>query len=92
MELVINKCYGGFTLSAKALKALKMTEDETGELERNDERLVACVKSLKEKASGMYSKLEVVSIPDDFTDYEIDEYDGRESVIYVVDGKLRHAW
>ena len=29
--------------------------------------------------------------PDTSTDYEIDEYDGWESIIYVVNGKLYHA-
>ena len=32
--------------------------------------------------------LEVIEIPDNATDWQIDEADGFESVIYVVDGKI----
>ena len=32
--------------------------------------------------------LKVVIIPDSATDWEINEYDGLESVIYVEDGKI----
>lgn len=36
-------------------------------------------------------RLEVVEIPEEATDWEIDEYDGQESITYVVDGKIYHA-
>ena len=87
MEFVLNKCYGGFGLSEEACEALNTTE----ELERNDERLVACIKVLGKEASARYAKLEIVSIPDDCTDYEINDYDGWESLTYVVNGKIYHA-
>jgi hypothetical protein len=32
-----------------------------------------------------------VAIPDEATDWELDEYDGFERVTYVVGGKLYHA-
>lgn len=38
--------------------------------------------------SGSFSKLRVVEIPDEATDYMINEYDGSENVIYVLNGKL----
>ena len=62
---------------------------EIGSLKRNDPKLDAAVEEFgEEEASGFYSKLRIVEIPDDYTDYYIDEYDGAESVIYVKDGKL----
>lgn len=43
-----------------------------------------------ENINSDFSKLEVVSIPNEVTDYEINEYDGMESIICVIDGKLYH--
>lgn len=44
-----------------------------------------------EKCSGRHANLQVVEIPDTYTDYEINVYDGFEVMTYVVDGKLCHA-
>jgi hypothetical protein len=49
------------------------------DIERNDKNLVATVRGLGEKANGRFSELKIVEIPDG-TDYEIDEYDGMESI------------
>lgn len=48
-------------------------------IERNDLDLVAIVEELGEAASGQFATLAVVEIPDD-VQWEIDEYDGLESV------------
>lgn len=49
-------------------------------LERNDADLVAVVEELGEKlASGTLAELKVVEIPDD-VNWEIDEYDGLETI------------
>ena len=50
------------------------------DIERNDPILVKVVEDMgSEKASGAYAELRVVEIPDD-VQWEIDEYDGWESV------------
>ena len=90
MKIVINTCYGGFSLSSKCAAAFGPDFDED-EIERNDERLVEIVERDPKKASGHCADHKVVEIPDTATDWEIDEYDGFESIIYVVDGKIRHA-
>jgi hypothetical protein len=46
---------------------------------RADTALVRVVEKLGEAANGKYSRLKVVEIPDDVK-YEIDEYDGNESI------------
>lgn len=46
---------------------------------RDDPTLIEVVEELGEKASGRYSKLVVVEIPDDM-DYVIDDYDGIETL------------
>ena len=49
------------------------------DIERNDPALVSAIEELGEKANGSFAKLEIVDIPDD-VEWEIDEYDGYESV------------
>lgn len=49
-------------------------------IERNDPTLVEVVESLGKKANGDYAHLIVVEIPDDI-DWDIEEYDGWESVV-----------
>ena len=84
MKVVINKCFGGFGLSKKALelynKYKKSNEKYDFDIERDDPILVKVVEELgSEKASDSLAKLKVVEIPDD-VEYEIDYYDGQESI------------
>ena len=89
MKFVINDCFGGYGFSIDFL--LKYGK-EIGSLKRNDPKLVAAVEEFGlRKASGTYSALCIKEIPDDATDYYIDEYDGAETLIYVRDGKLHWA-
>ena len=83
MKVVINKCFGGFGLSKEAYKFLNIPWDGYGfEFmgDRSNPALVKCVETLGNKASGGLSSLKVVEIPDD-VEWEINEYDGLESVV-----------
>lgn len=96
MKIVVNKCFGGFNLSEEAVDMLvKMRaiweREDYRDLERNDEDLVTVVEVLGSEANGFVSKLQIVEIPDSSTDWELNNYDGFESIIYVVEGKLHHA-
>lgn len=88
MKIVINKCYGGFGISEAGLRLLNLKN--YWDVERTDERLIELVESGVD-VNGFCAELEVVEIPDEATDWELDEYDGLESITYVVDGKLYHA-
>jgi len=130
MKLVINRCYGGFGLSQKAVllfaerkgfplypetkgplnlttywkvpaeqrikdydnwcqmsieerKAYNATYSEqtlnAREIPRDDSDLVFVVETLGDAASGDWAQLRVVEIPDG-VDWEVNEYDGRETV------------
>jgi hypothetical protein len=80
-KVVINNCYGGFSLSKEAAEFLKLPHDDEDypywSGDRDDPELVRCVETLGEKASGDYASLCINEIPDDF-EWEIDEYDGAE--------------
>ena len=78
MKVVINRCYGGFGLSEKAMKFLGVNSSWP-DIARNDSKLVECVEKLGEEANGMCAELKVVEIPDD-VNWEIGEYDGLEWV------------
>ena len=82
MKIVINKCYGGYSLSESAYKELGLKWDNYGckfEGDRTNPLLVACVEKLGDAASGKYAKLSVVEVPDDVA-WEIADYDGIETV------------
>lgn len=94
MKIVINRCFGGFSLSKAVYEELGLEWDGYGYLDnedlgiksddgnayRADKRLVEAVEKIGvEKASGSMAELEVVEIPDD-VDWEISEYDGREHI------------
>lgn len=86
MKFVLNKCYGGFDLSEEAQEILGQADYE---IKRDDHDLLALI---EEKGisfvQGKYAKLKVVEVPESATDFTLDEYDGWERIIYVVDGKL----
>jgi len=94
MKIVINKCFGGFGASPELYKELGIEWDGYGYLDndnfgiksdnymayRTNEKLINAIEKIgEEKASGKMAKLSVVDIPDDVC-WEIDEYDGIETV------------
>ena len=81
MKVVINGCYGGYSLSDEALAYLGIPGGSryTYDDDRTNPKLVECVEKLGEEANGMYAELKVVKIPDD-VNWKIGEYDGLEWV------------
>lgn len=84
MKIVINSCFGGFSLSKEACEFLGVKWDKRfghGRWlgSRTDERLIQCIETLGERANGTSAHLTIVEIPDD-VEWEIEEYDGRECV------------
>ena len=86
MKFVINNCFGGYGLSQEFLDKYGKKFEH---LERNDPELVSAVEEFGEtESSGFFASLCIMDIPDDCTDYYIEEDDGVESIVYVKDGKL----
>ena len=81
MKIVLNTDFGGFGYGVA-----EQYEDWVCELEseRTSPELVDFVETHPDECGD----LEIVEIPDESTDWDIDEYDGFESLIYVVDGKI----
>lgn len=83
--VVINDCYGGFSLSQEAIDAYKklagITDDVwyDREVERDDPYLIKVVKELGPRANGSCASLKIVEIPGDVS-WHIAEYDGNEWV------------
>ncbi len=82
-EVVINSCFGGFSLSKKAVELLsKLTgiePDEYRNIPRDDKYLVAVVKALGKEANGNCADLQIVDL-EKGTKWYIREYDGIESI------------
>lgn len=81
MKVVINGCYGGFSLSAAAEKRFLELggkfENSSRDIERNDPLLVQVVEEMGAQADGFCAKLRIVEIPDD-VQWHVAEYDGSE--------------
>lgn len=85
MKIVINGNWGGFSLTKEVARQLGVeTYDDSIAVRTNP----ALIKMLEDGIK--INDLEVAEIPDNSTDYMIHEYDGMESVIYVVDGKINN--
>ena len=81
-QIVINACHGGFGLSDTAqLLYLELAgyniPQYHWEIARDDPHLVQTVLRLGDAANAQYSRLKVVTIPDD-VEWTICEYDGCE--------------
>lgn len=82
MKIVLNRAYGGYgyKVADKHTELIEKYEDD-----RTAEELVKAVEENPEE----FGQLEVIWFEDEATDYTIEEYDGWETLIYVLDGKLR---
>jgi len=87
--IVINTCYGGFSLSKRATQMYAAYKGQPAEevygrgVPRGDPVLLAVINQIgAEEASGDFADLKVVEIPDD-VEWTIEEYDGKEWVAEV---------
>lgn len=94
MKVVINGCFGGFSVSREIYEMMGLEWDGFGyafDNDRTNKELIKCIEKIgTERSSNRSAELEIVNIPDNATDWEISDYDGAEEVIAVVDGKLVH--
>jgi len=94
MEIVINACYGDFSVSKPVYEKLGLKWDEYGFLDnqmfgldsddicayRASEKLISVIKELGgDASSGELAKLQIVTVPDDIK-WHIVEHEGYESI------------
>ena len=83
MKVVINRCFGGFSISQKGIELYnKITgKNQTSQyrFERTDPDLIRVIEQLGDEADGSCARLDIVDIPDGIN-WEIDDYDGKESI------------
>lgn len=99
VEVMYNKCYGGFQVSREALQryielkkimGFDMTKVEDREItrgiDRTDEIMIKIVKELGTRANCKYSDIGIRSFPLRYKDHiEIGEYDGYENAYVNLD-------
>lgn len=85
MKIVVNSCVGGFGVNREILKKYNIQMDR--EKIRTDEKLIQLIES-GVNCNTDFSKLEIVDIPSEATDYYVENHDGLEIVLYVLDGKI----
>ena len=90
MKIVINECFGGFAVNDNIVKILNLESRYDLEDDRTNAKLIELIES-GVNVNDDYSDLVVVEIPDDATDYTIEEYDGWETILYVLDGKIKRV-
>lgn len=88
MIMVLNKTWGGFHLPKEFCDQYGFYRYD--DIERDDFRLVEFIQSHDGEYKGDRVILRVVEIPEEATDWEMNEYDGFESITYVVNGKIHH--
>lgn len=85
MKVVLNRTFGCFHFGKQFTKHYNLESWwDTEEWERNDPELVQWV----EEHPDDNPSLMVLEIPDNATDWQIHDYDGKESLILVIDGKI----
>ena len=82
MKVVINTCFGGFSVSRAVYEYMGIEWDGYGYAfneDRANPKLIECIEHLGSSADGSCAELKVVEIPDN-VEWCIEEYDGREWV------------
>ena len=84
MKIVINANFGGYGCDVSE-QYVDLVDRYEGD--RTNSELVAFVENHPDDCGD----LAVMTIPDNATDWDIQDYDGNEDLIYVVDGKIHYC-
>lgn len=90
IPVMFNACFGGFGLSDAAMTAYRERCPDAGAdldswgILRHDAVMVEIVRELGDAANDRYAKIRLQRIPAQFVNfYQIDEYDGMETVVLL---------
>lgn len=89
MKIVVNGTYGGFHYPTKFCERYSLERYDWMDYTDDDEyRFHDILIDWVEKNPRDSEGLRVIDIPDNATDWQVNEYDGLESIICVIDGKI----
>ena len=88
-KILVNTSFGGFGLKDEYFDDFMKRTHGLDDI-REDEKLITLVEQGVDIGDN-YADIGIAEIPDNATDYYINEYDGKEQVLYVLDGKIRFA-
>ena len=89
MKILVNTSFGGFGLKDEYYADFMARTQGFDDI-REDAVLIDLVEQGVDIGDN-YAEIGIAEIPDNATDYYIEEYDGKEKILYVVDGKIRFA-
>ena len=98
MKVVINKCYGSFRIPAGFCSLYpKLNLNTYDYISRTDTRLIDYLIKNPDindyrSNTAVSTKLKIVDVPDNATDWDILEHDGMEQVVAVINGKIRYIF
>lgn len=88
-KVVVNREFSDFEISEEAREVLGITLSH--EINRTDEKLIDLIETWgAERVGGKNTKLVIKRVPYFATDWEIDNRDGYEEIIYVLNGLIYH--
>lgn len=90
MKILVNKSYGGygFTEDFRNRFNLARFDQEKIKNRTRSDIIEAVEDDLTGSFNGEYADIVVVVIPEEATDWLLSDYDGVETIYYVVDGKI----
>lgn len=89
MKVIINRCYGGLSVSEEAIELYQQRTGKTEidaytlDWERDDPVWIEIVEELGDRADGRAAKIDIVEVPEGYG-YWIEDYDGMEFVRLVI--------
>lgn len=88
MQVVLNRCYGGFGINRETSKKLRLDENDWIEPDdiRYNQQLISLIKQGFD-CNDDTADLNVFTIPDN-CEHFIYDYDGIETLLYVFNGKI----
>ena len=84
MKIVVNSDFGGYGFGVSN-KFTELVDSYVND--RANSNLVNFVENNPDDCGD----LTIAEIPDNATDFDITDYDGMETIVYVVDGKLHYT-
>lgn len=88
MKVIINDCFGGYSLNESLRERLGLDYFEQSDDENRTRVDIIAEVERSDYEDAPHSALVVCDIPAEATDYIITEYDGLEDLYYVLDGKI----